>query len=121
MNTVSLLGRADGVRSFDAFAEKFFASLDLPLIKQRPLDTAAGQPFYHGRKGLLQFRLTAPSPDSVLDGQYPYSICISSSALDHDALMEEVQSMMQTVFRGCGFEFERMVAVGRMDGSGASR
>jgi hypothetical protein len=115
MNTVSLLGRAEGVASFDCFAEKFFAALDLPLIKQRPHGLEAGQPFYHGRKGLLQFRLTSPRPDSVLDGQYPCSICISSSALDHDALMDEVQHMMQSVLRHCGFEFKRMVAVGRVD------
>lgn len=121
MNSVSLLGRAQGVESFDAFAEKFFSTLDLPMIKQRPLDPATGEPFYHGRKGLLQFRLTAPRPDSVFDGQYPYSVCVSSSALDHDALMEEVQAMMESVFRQCGFEFKRMVAVGRMDGSGALR
>jgi hypothetical protein len=121
MSTVSLLGRADGIESFDSFAEKFFAALDLPLIKQRPFGFDAGQPFYHGRKGLLQFRITASRPDSVFDGQYPYSICISSTALDHDALVEEVQTMMQSVLRRCGFDFKRMVAVGRVDGASGLR
>ena len=121
MNTVSLLGSADGVDNLDAFAEKFFAALDLPLIKQRPFGFDAGQAFYHGRKGLLQFRLTAPRPDSVMDGKYPCSLCISSTALDHDALMDEVQSLLQSVLLSCGFEFKRMVAVGRTDGSAGLR
>jgi hypothetical protein len=121
MNAVSLLGRAEGAQSLDAFAEKFFAALDLPLIKQRPFGFDAGPAFYHGRKGLLQFKLTAPRPDSVLDGRYTCSICISSTALDHDALMDEVQTILQSILRGCGFEFKRMVAVGRTDGNTSLR
>jgi hypothetical protein len=111
MSTVSLLGSAHATEGLETFARKFFTTLGVPATEEKPAGCDFGACHFKGRLGLLHFKVTRAANEHA---DMPFCIAIHSHALDSDALVDEVQSLLRGVMVPKGFRFARMVAVGRI-------
>lgn len=100
----------------DAFARRFFDVLGVPAVEHASV-LQPDKRFYQGRLGLLHFKVTRC--ESVQQGSHSCNIAIESKALDSDALLDEVNSLLVGVMKPRGFRLGRMVAVGRVSGHSA--